>query len=376
MTQPKALIVVSEDWYFLSHRLPLAQKLKSNGFDVRVICKITHDRKKIEGEGFSLIPLELDRENFTPLKALKTVLSLRNIYQKEQADLIIHVALLTSFLGTFASWFCKSTKILNMITGFGFLFISQSSKVRVIRNIIKTFFRLFSLSSNTHIIVQNQDDQKIMAALGFKVGKTLHLIKGSGVDAEKFHPAPQFPKRPVATFVGRLLWAKGVDEIVKAARLLKDKGRDYKIVLVGDIDPGNPQSATQEHLNNWKKEGIVEFWGAQSNITEIYQKSTIALLPSWREGLPKSLLEAAACGIPMIATDVPGCREIVKHNENGYLVGLKNPIDLANAIEKLMENPELCQKFGQAARRDIDAELNDQAILEKTALLIKNILKN
>ncbi|WP_417841593.1 glycosyltransferase family 4 protein [Terasakiella sp.] len=371
--QPKALIVVSEDWYFLSHRLPLAKRLKAEGYDVALACRFSDKRKEIENHGVRCLSVDFQRDGISPLKALKTVSALRAIYKQERPDLVVHVALFTVLLGTIAAIFSPAKKVLNLVTGLGFSFISNSLKARIIRTVVSVAFWGFARTKKVNMLVQNRDDLALMSGFGFSEDHNLFLVRGSGVDAVHFHPAPALPQPPLITFVGRLLWAKGVGEIIEAARLLKERGQDIRIALVGDIDALNPQSATQDDLASWQADGLVECWGRRTDIADIYRQSTVALLPSWREGLPKSLLEAAACGLAMIATDVPGCREIVRDQENGLLVPLQNSVALANAIECLAKNPALCAEFGAAARRFVDEELNDQAIMDKTMSVIHQI---
>lgn len=371
-TSQIALIIVSEDWYFLSHRLPLARALKETGIDVHVACRVSNGKERIEREGFHLHPIEMARENLSPLSALKTISSLKKLYLEIKPDLIIHVALFSVLLGTCAALQSKTKAIVNLVTGLGYTFIAQSIKARLIRFIVKSFFRLFSMSTRVHMVVQNSDDKALMSALGFKSQTSLSLIRGSGVDASIFKPSQH--NEGLVTFVGRLLWAKGVGEVAQAAHILKQRGRNYRLILVGDPDPGNPQSASEQDIENWKKNDLLEFWGRRKDIADIYNKSALALLPSWREGLPKSLLEAAACGLPMIATDVPGCREIVRHGENGLLVPLNSPLALADAIECLMENEEMRKQYGSNARSFVERELNDIVIAKQTLDLMKQKL--
>jgi len=373
MKNKKALIVVAEDWSFLSHRIPLARALLKEGYDVTVACRVQDHRDQIEKEGFKLIALDLVRESISPSTALKTIQILRNLYKSEQPNVIVHSSLFLSLLGSIAGIFSGFKKNVNLITGLGYVFISKSLKARLIRIFVKLAFRLFALQKSIHVVVQNQDDKQLFESLSFNTEKNLHVVRGSGVDAKLYRPAKSEPKIPQITFVGRILWAKGVEELIEAARILKQRGALPKIVLVGEPDLGNPQSATQADIDDWTKEGLVECWGRRSDIAEIYQNSTIAILPSWREGLPKSLLEAAACGLPIITTDVPGCREIVTHCENGLLVPLQNATAIANAIDTLMNDENIRQKFGRNARKLVEDELNEISIAEKTLDVVKRV---
>jgi glycosyltransferase involved in cell wall biosynthesis len=373
MNRKKALIVVAEDWSFLSHRVPLARTLKQDGFDVTIACRVQQKGNEIKEQGFGLIPLDLARESISPASALKTIKMLSALYRQEKPDVIVHSSLFLSLLGSIAGLLSGFKKNINLITGLGFVFISQSLKAKIIRIVVKLAFRLFACIKSITLVVQNKDDRQLFEGLGFKEGQNLHVIVGSGVDAQAFSPAAEEPATQQVTFVGRILWAKGVAELIEAARLLKKRNQLPKIVLVGDPDPGNPQSANQADMDQWAEEGLVECWGRRSDIADIYRNSTIAILPSWREGLPKSLLEAAACGLPMITTDVPGCREIVTNGENGLLVPLKSPEGLANAIEILINAPEMRQKFGRNARKLVEDELNDIAIAARTCAVVKQV---
>ncbi len=370
----KALIVVAEDWSFLSHRIPLARALKATDFDVSVACRVQDKREEIEQEGFHLIPLDLARESISPRSALATIRMLARLYKTEKPDIIIHSSLFLSLLGSLAGLISGYCHNVNLITGLGFIFISQSLKARIVRIGVKLAFRLFAALKSVSVVVQNRDDRQLFGKLGFKKERNLFVVVGSGVDEKHFFPAETEPQIPQVTFVGRILWAKGVAELVEAARILKEKGTLPKIVLVGEPDPGNPQSATQADIDQWADEGLVECWGRRSDIAEIYRTSTIAILPSWREGLPKALLEAAACGLPMITTDVPGCREIVIHNENGLLVPLRNAEGLADAMETLLNNSTLRQKFGRNARKLVEEKLNETTIAAQTVEVVKKTL--
>ncbi|WP_135081530.1 glycosyltransferase family 4 protein [Terasakiella sp. SH-1] len=373
MPQKKVLILVSKDWYFLSHRLPLALGLVKDGYKVHVACHINQAKTELENHGFILHDLNLGREQISLQSTQSAIQNITKLYRDVKPDIVVHVALFTVLLGTIAALRAPVGTVINMITGMGYSFIAKNLKARLIRFMISIFMRLFSQTKRIHMIVQNGNDIELMQSFGFKTEKNLFLIRGSGVDAKYFSPSPELPQNGLITFVGRTLWSKGVSEIVEAARILKNKGKSYRIVLVGAPDPGNPQSATQHDIDIWQSDGLVECWGRRSDIANIYQQSSIALLPSWREGLPKSLLEAAACGLPMIATDVPGCREIVHHEKNGLLVPLKNPTALADAIENLMEHYDIRKQYGAYARKQIDTELNDKAIIEQTVSLINKL---
>jgi len=377
MSKPrkKALIVVSEDWYFMSHRVPLARHLQDNGFEVHVACRFHQHESAIRALGCTPIALRLERDRISPAMVIKTVRLLARLYKKEQPDILIHCTLLLSFLGCLAAQFSRMrSPTLNLITGLGYSFLATGLKAKGIRTVIKTAFRFFATQKSHNIVVQNRDDYALFAKLGYTPNQTLHLIRGSGVDDTHFYPAPTPPSGLRVAFVARMLWAKGLQELIEAARLLKEKGQLPEIQLIGEPDPANPQSATAEDLKQWEEGGLVTVLGRRSDIAALYRKSHIAVLPSWREGLPKSLLEAAACGLPLITTDVPGCRELVEHTHNGLLVPAHDPTALAEAIATLAASPAERQRMGQNGRRLIEDSLNERAIAQQTVDVILSLL--
>lgn len=368
------LFLVSEDWYFLSHRLDLARYFKQSGYHVLVACSVNRGRDTIEQEGFQLIDLNFDREKISLGFVARSIFDVTSHYRHYKPDVVVHVSLVMALIGSCAGLLARVPRIINILTGLGFIFVSEDKKTRLLRRMIRGAFKIFARFKRICLIVQNRDDLELFESMDFKVNQSVHLIAGSGVDSEAFTPAkPEDPRPYDVTFVGRLLFAKGVKELVEAARLLKDRGRDFKIVLIGKPDPGNPQSVSNDQIEHWQKEQLVTFLGHQTDIAAFYQKSKIAILPSWREGLPKSLLEAAACGLPLIATDVPGCREIVRAPDNGLLVTLQSPQAIAEAIETLMDDKLLRDRMGQKSRQIIAEELNSNVITKKTYDLITHV---
>ena len=372
--RPKILYLVTEDWYFWSHRLPMARAARNIGFEVVVATRINKHREKIEAEGFRVVPLSLERKGKNPLKELAAIRAIAKVYKDEQPDLVHHVALKPILYGSIAARLVSVPRVINAFAGMGFVFIAESGLARLARPFLVTMLRFLFAAPNSHLVLQNNDDVAMFKDLGLGVDTRRHLIKGSGVDLEEFPICDEMPGDPVVTFVGRMLWDKGIGELVEAAKELKNKGLPVTVQLVGTPDPANPKSIPEETLRKWNEEGVVSWLGQRSDIAALWAGSHMAVLPSYREGLPKSLLEAAACGRAMIATDVPGCRELVNHGGNGLLVPVRESAPLAEAIERLALNAEERKAFGAQARLDIEAEYAAPVVSGQISALYQSLM--
>jgi glycosyltransferase involved in cell wall biosynthesis len=362
----KTMIVCAEDWSFVSHRIGLGRAALVRGDEVVVACNIGPVAEDLRNEGFRVVGIPIARGGLSPLKSLKTIKALACLIRRENPDVIVNVAIQCVVLSSFAGLLVGAKRSINMVTGLGFLFVSDGAKAKLVRHIVSALLRCYALCPSIRVIVQNADDLALMTKLGFKQDR-LGLIRGSGVDISAFSPVVKEPSESkIAIFVARMLWSKGLAELIEAARILKSRDRNYRIVLVGDTDPANPDSANEGDLRKWQSEGLVEWLGKRSDIAGLMRQADLAVLPSWREGLPKALLEAAACGLAMVATDVPGCREIVHHGENGLLVPLRDSSALADAIEALMEDDAKRTTYGKAARELVERELCESVIIAQT----------
>jgi glycosyltransferase involved in cell wall biosynthesis len=345
--RPRLLYVVTEDWFFLSHRLPMARAAQAAGFEVHVATNVGDGGAAIGREGFILHPVRFARGRLSPVAMLSTILALRRILRVVAPDIVHHVALQATLLGSLAALGRPVARV-NAITGLGYAFISDSPKARVVRAVIGVLLRFLLDRERSVALVQNPDDRELLAGLGIPTRRTV-LIPGSGVDTAALRPMPE-PSGPVTiAFVGRLLDDKGIRTLINAHRLLRSKG--INLLIAGTPDPSNPASVSQAEAEAWGREAGITWLGHVHDICGLWARSHIAVLPSRREGLPKSLLEAAACGRPMVATDVPGCREIAIAGETGLLVPPDDAEALAAAIETLAQAPELRARFGRAARR-------------------------
>jgi len=346
---PRLLYVVTEDWFFLSHRLPMARAAQAAGFEVHVATNVADGASAIAREGFVLHPVRFWRGRLSPAATIATVLALRRIHRAVAPDLVHHVALQPTILGSLAAIGRRVARV-NAITGLGYAFISGSAKARVMRAVIGMLLRRLLDRDRSVALVQNPDDRDLLSGLGIAAERIV-LIPGSGVDVVALTPMPEPPGDVTAAFVGRLLDDKGIRTLVAAHRLLRRKGMAIELLIAGTPDPANPASVSPAEAAAWGHEPGVTWLGHVDDIATVWARAHMAVLPSRREGLPKSLLEAAACGRPMVATDVPGCREVAIPNETGLLVPPDDADALAAAIERLARSPDLRARFGRAARR-------------------------
>ncbi|MPY76065.1 MAG: glycosyltransferase [Alphaproteobacteria bacterium] len=369
----KVLILVSEDWYFCSHRLPVGKALRQAGADVVVVTRIRDHAAPIRAAGLRLRPTQLDRSGVNPLHDRATIAELLRIYREERPDIVHHVALKPTLYGAYCAWRTGVPIVINALGGMGFLFMARSSRARLLRGVVRKLLGLLLNRPNSRTILQNQDDVNLLVEKVGVIPGNLIMIRGSGVDTEKFKPTPPPGGTPVAVCVSRMLHDKGIGELVEAARLLNRKGVGIRVRLVGSTDD-NPASIDDAILADWAAEGAVEVAGPSTDIPGEYARAHIAVLPSYREGLPKSLLEAAAAGRPMVATDVPGCREICRDGETGLLVPARSVEPLAAALEKLAADPALRERLGARARAIAVAEFAEEIVVRQTLDLYRNLL--
>jgi glycosyltransferase involved in cell wall biosynthesis len=327
----------------------MARAARDAGFEVHVATNVADGAAAIAREEFVLHPVRFARGRLSPLAALATMRELRKLHRRIAPDLTHHVALQPTILGSLAA-LGRPTARVNAITGLGYAFIAQSRKARLVRRVMGMLLRFLIDRHRSVALVQNPDDRALLSGLGIAAERIV-LIPGSGVDVERLRPMPEPPGPITLGFVGRLLDDKGIRVLVAAHRLLRAKGLAVDLLIAGTPDPANPASVSRSEAESWAREPGVTWLGQVDDIASVWARAHIAVLPSRREGLPLSLLEAAACGRPMVATDVPGCREVVIPWHTGFLVPPDGPGGLAAAIEILAETPELRERFGSAARR-------------------------
>lgn len=355
---PRLLTVVTEDWYFRLHWLTLARTAAEKGWDVTVATRINKPEhaEAIAAAGLRLVPLALDRSSLNPLREWAAVGALTELYRREKPDLIHHVALKPVLYGSLAAKRAGVPHWLNGLPGLGYVYASDEPKARLLRPLIGGMFRLLLNDRRSRVLLQNHDDARFFAN-GIVAPERVHCVRGVGVDIARYAPVPEPAGPPLAVLAARMLWEKGVAELVEAARLLRERNMSLRIALVGGPDPGNPRSVPEEVLRGWQAEGVVEWWGQRDDMPEVWRQASIAVLPTtYREGLPTVLLEAAASGRPLIATDMPGCREVVRPGDTGLLVPPGDARALAEALATLAGDTALRARMGAAARRAAETE--------------------
>jgi len=370
---PSVIYLVTEDWYFISHRLPMARAARAAGFEVHVATRVDRHGEAIEAEGFRLHPISWRRGSFDPRDFIRVAREVRLLYRMVRPDLAHHVALPATIVGTLAAS-GLSTVCVNAMTGLGTIFISNGIKVRAARMALSPAIRRLLSRAGSAVLVQNSDDRAVLEELGVDPARIV-LIPGSGVDTDAMLPLSE-PAGPVTVaFVGRLVEAKGIRTLVDAHARLTAGGSDIRLIIAGVPDAANAGSISAREIDAWRRQHNVSYLGFVEDIAALWRSAHIAVLPSHREGLPLSLLQAAACGRPLIATDVPGCRDIARHGLNALLVPRDDVDALARAIERLARDPQLRRRFGEASRSLVEREFSANRIGRDLVLLYRNLLE-
>lgn len=369
---PRLLYVVTEDWAFLSHRLPMARAARDAGLEVHVATRVTQGATEIATERFILHPIPFARGSLSPLATLKTIIALRRVHREINPDLIHHVALQACILGMIATLGRRSACV-NAFIGMGYSFTANTAKARMLRGAIGAVLRFLVNRDGSMALVQNGDDLAALTSLGIPKSR-IALIQGSGVDINRFAPLPEPDGPPTFGFVGRLLDDKGIRTLVAAHRLLRAREPAIRLLIAGTPDAANPASVTEDEAKSWNNEPGIFWLGQVHDIAGFWAGAHIAVLPSRREGLPLSLMEAAACGRAMIAADVPGCREIVVHEKTGLLIPIDDAPALAEAMAKLASTPQLRARYATAARNLVVEKFAADIIGRQTVELYRRLL--
>jgi len=369
---PRVIYLVTEDWYFISHRLPMARAARDAGFEVHVATRIDRHRAAIEAEGFHLHSVSWRRGSLDPRDLVRVVREVRKLYRNIRPALAHHVAVLAVVVGSLAATGLPVV-CLNALTGLGTMFIVDTAKVRIARHLLRLALRGLLNRSRSAVLVQNLDDRAVIERLAVDPAR-IALIPGSGVDVDALMPSPE-PSDPVTiAFVGRLVAYKGIRTLLAAHELLDRRGRNIRLLIAGLPDPANPTSIPPQEIEAWTRRPNVKHLGFVEDIAALWAGAHIAVLPSHSEGLPLSLLEAAACGRPLIAADAPGCRDIALADLNALLVPLDDVAALADAIDRLARDPQLRCKFGKASRELVEQKFSNQRIGRDLIALYRRLL--
>jgi glycosyltransferase involved in cell wall biosynthesis len=361
---PKILYLVTEDWFFVSHFLPMAQAARDCGLQVAVATRVRGHGERLKAEGFSVIAIESKRGSFSPLRSLRDFFQALKIVREQRADIVHCIALRPVVIGGVAAKLARTGALVVAPTGLGHLWIERGVAVRVARKIVSTIVGSWLRGPRTRYLFENRDDPQ---EFGLDPdGADITIVGGSGVDPANF-PRSEEPAAPPlkVAVVSRMIWPKGIVEAVQAVRLARGAGAAVELHLFGDPDPANPRSIPQATLERWSGEPGVTWHGRVGDVAQIWRQHHVAMLLSYREGLPRSLVEAAAAGRPIIATDVAGCREVVQDAQEGILVPLGDIAAAARALTTLAANPHLRYRLGAAANVRFHERFTADAVRQK-----------
>lgn len=372
----RLLYLITEDWFFCSHFLERAVAARAAGYEVLVLTRIGDGghAQRIRDAGLRLLPLRVQRRSTNPFAELGVVRQVLATYRRERPDLVHHIALKPILYGTLAARLCGLSAVINAPVGMGFVFTSASWHARLLRPMVHAGLRALLDPPGARVVFENPDDLNALVADGLVRRADCVLIRGAGVDTGRFRPAPEAAGTPVVTLVARMLRDKGIGEFVEAARRLRARGVAACLQLVGEPDPGNPAAIPEAELRAWHDDGVIRWLGRREDIPEILAASHVVCLPSYREGLPKSLLEGLAAGRPLVATDVPGCREAVIDGETGLRVPARDPAALADALARLLQDPPLRARMGTRGRELAQEAFSTRIVVARTLALYDAML--
>lgn len=378
----KIVLFANTEWYLYNFRRTLAMGLRDSGHEVILLSPPGPYGEKLQDLGFRWIPAPMDRRSLNPLREIVLVNWLRRLLVKEQVDLVHGFTIKCAAYGSLAGRLARRGDGLpariNAVTGMGYVFTSHDLKARLLRPLVRSLMRL-ALDGDARLVLQNPDDVALFDRAGLVDSARIHLIPGSGVDCMRFSPAtadssdPE-PTRMRVVLPARLLWDKGLAEFVEAARLLRAEGRAIDFLLAGDTDPGNPAAVPTSTVQGWVKEGLLQWLGHVADMPALFRSVHVVALPSYREGLPKGLIEAGACSVALVTTDVPGCHEVVSNGVDGLLVPAKDGPSLASAIARLHDDPGLRQRLGAAARAKALTVFDERLVIGRTLSVYAEVL--
>ncbi|HQT46057.1 MAG: glycosyl transferase family 1 [Acidocella sp. 20-63-7] len=372
--QKTLVFLVTEDWFFASHFLARALAAQAAGWRVTLLAHESTATPNIREHGIEVIPVDFVRRRLNPFAEFLFVLKLARLYRRVRPDVAHHIALKPIVLGGLAARLAGVRHIVNAPTGLGFVFSSDKFLARALKPFVTLALRLTLSPPGARVIFENPDDLVALRDAGMVRANSAYLIRGAGVDMAEFHPAPEPPGPVRVILVARMIREKGIADFVAAARILHGQAQ---FVLVGAPDHGNPNSIPEAELHAWTVQGLVRWLGPRRDIAALLRSAHIACQPSsYREGLPKSALEAMAAGKPLVATDIPGCREAVVDGESGFLVPPRDPMALAEALAQLIHDPALRARFGAAARRRAEENFSDTTICAQTLLVYEALTSN
>ncbi|TFV34843.1 glycosyltransferase family 1 protein [Bradyrhizobium frederickii] len=376
LDRKRLLFVVTEDWYFVSHRLPIARAALAAGYEVFVATRLGEKADTIVSEGFTPIGLKrMRRSSRNPFRELASIAELVTLYRSYRPDIVHHVAMKPVLYGSVAARLAGVSAIVNNVAGLGFVFSSKAVYAQTLRRLIAPLLRYALRQRQALTIVQNRDDARVLADDIGVAAEKIRLVKGSGVNLAEFSQIRRESFPPIVLLASRMIKEKGVEDFVRAAAQLRKESATARLVLAGAPDPENPHTIPEAVLRQYHEDGLVEWWGHRDNIPEIIREAAIVCLPTtYGEGIPKTLIEAAAGECPIVTYDVPGCREIVTDGVNGLLVPAGDVGRLAEAIAQLLTDPQQRRRMGAQGRKLVQAEFSQEIVVAQTLAIYSELL--
>ena len=382
MYPPKVLLVANTSWYLYNFRLPLIQDLRANGYAVELVAPHDSYTALLEAEGFTVHNWLVARSSVNPFSEAHALVDLLRIYRREQPALVHHFTIKACLYGTIAAKGARIYRVINAVTGLGHLFLGTRKRSRLMRRAIRPLYKAAFTARRSTVVFQNAADQEKLIKLGITDGDRAQLIRGSGVDIEHFNPAaiakapaPGVFHQPLQLlFPSRLIREKGVHELLEACQRLWADAIPLQLLVAGAIDAGNRSALTPAELSTLQADSRIRCLGHVADMRAVYAASDLVVLPSWREGLSRSLVEAAAMERPIITTDVPGCRDVIDHGRSGLLVASQDARAIELAIRLLLDNPDLAHRLGKEARRKVIAEFQVSLVNQSTLHTYKQLL--
>jgi len=375
----RVLLFANTEWYLYNFRRSLASALRDAGHDVLLVSPPGPYGERLRALGFRWNPAPMQRRSVNPVRELALIAWLRRFIVRERVDLVHGFTIKCAVYGSLAARWAGVPRRVNAVAGMGYVFTSGDLLARALRPVVRTLLRVALEGPDARLILQNPDDATLFRQARLVDESRVRLIPGSGVDCRRFTPvepvvlAEGDGARFRVLLAARLLWDKGIAEYVEAARRLRSEGHTVDFLLAGDPDPGNPAAVPEAAVRQWSAEGIVTWLGHVDDMPSLLRSVQVVVLPSYREGLPKGLIEAAACGLPLVTTDVPGCREVVTDGVDGLLVPVKDANALAAAILRFQGDADLRQRLGAAARVKAEQEFDERIVVGRTLAVYREL---
>ncbi|PZQ18727.1 MAG: glycosyltransferase family 1 protein [Rhodanobacter denitrificans] len=373
----KIVLFANTDWYLYNFRRALALALREAGYEVVLLSPPGPYGARLEAEGLRWQPVPMSRRSLDPLREGRLLLHLAALFRRERPALVHGFTIKCAVYGSLAARMARVPARISAVAGMGYVFTSSDLKARLLRPPLRWLMRAAFDGASARVILQNPDDAKLFREARLAEARRIVLIPGSGVDCTRFTPVPMrgAPHAPFRVLLAaRLLWDKGVAEYAAAARMLRAEGRAIECLLAGEPDPGNPAAVPEATVREWDASGVLRWLGHVEDMPALLATVDLVVLPSYREGLPKGLIEAAACAKPLITTDVPGCRDVVEHEVDGLRVPPRDAAALARAIARLHDDPDLAARLGRAARIKASSTFDERIVIAHTLAVYRELI--